>query len=101
MPRPELVLWNASIIDCRTPHPVERTRITMRGGRIEQVGNIEGSPPPDAIDLGGRFVLPGLIDAHIHLAHDPKILDAAAPSRPLRPAEPPSRQLGCFAPANA
>ena len=101
MPRPELVLWNASIIDCRTPHPVERTRITMRGGRIEQVGNIEGSPPPDAIDLGGRFVLPGLIDAHIHLADDPKMLEAAALPRPLQGEEPRPRELVYFALANA
>jgi len=101
MPDPDLVLWNASIIDCRAPHPVEVMQITVRGGRIVDVGAMEGSPPPDAIDLGGRFVLPGLIDAHIHLADDPKMLEAAALPKPLQGEEPRPRELVYFALANA
>ena len=97
----DLVLWNASIIDCRSPHPVEVMQITVRGGRIVDVGRMEGPPPPDAIDLCGRFVLPGLIDAHIHLADDPKMLEAAALPRPLQGEEPRPRELVYFALANA
>jgi cytosine deaminase len=38
--------------------------LTLRDGIIADL-----APPPDAagIDLGGRLVLPGLIDAHVHL----------------------------------
>jgi imidazolonepropionase-like amidohydrolase len=101
MPNPDLVLWDATVIDCRAPHPVEGMRITVRGGRIEQVDAAEGPPPPDAIDVAGRFVLPGLIDAHIHLADDPKMLEAAALPKPLQGEEPRPRELVYFALANA
>jgi len=101
MPNPDLVLWDATLIDCRAPHPVEGMRITVRGGRIEQVDAAEGPPPPNAIDVAGRFVLPGLIDAHIHLADDPKMLEAAALPKPLQGEEPRPRELVYFALANA
>ena len=101
MPNPDLVLWDATLIDCRAPHPVEGMRITVRGGRIEQVDAAEGPPPPDAIDVAGRFVLPGLVDAHIHLADDPKMLEAAALPKPLQGEEPRPRELVYFALANA
>ena len=101
MPNPDLVLWDATVIDCRAPHPVEGMRITVRGGRIEQVDVAEGPRPPDAIDVAGRFVLPGLVDAHIHLADDPKMLEAAALPKPLQGEEPRPRELVYFALANA
>lgn len=101
MPQGHLVLWNASIIDCRVPHPVEGMCITVRGGRIDHVDAAEGPPPPGAIDVRGRFVLPGLIDAHIHLADDPKMLEAAALPKPLQGEEPRPRELVYFALANA
>ena len=101
MPNPDLVLWDATVIDCRAPHPVEGMRITVRSGRIAQVDVAEGPRPPDAIDVAGRFVLPGLIDAHIHLADDPKMLEAAALPKPLQGEEPRPRELVYFALANA
>jgi imidazolonepropionase-like amidohydrolase len=46
--------------------PLEDATIVYRGGRIESVGS--GPAPPDltVFDGRGRWVLPGLIDAHIH-----------------------------------
>ena len=42
--------------------------IVLEGGRIAQAG--EGISVPagaDVLDLAGRFVTPGLIDAHVHM----------------------------------
>jgi predicted amidohydrolase YtcJ len=47
--------------------------IAVRGGRIEEVGEsaevlkLRG-PETQVIDLGGKFVMPGFNDAHLHLA---------------------------------
>jgi imidazolonepropionase-like amidohydrolase len=45
--------------------------VLIRDGRIAQVGT--GLAPPDGaavIDAGGRFLMPGLWDMHVHLAGD-------------------------------
>jgi imidazolonepropionase-like amidohydrolase len=97
----DIVLWNASIIDGRDQHPVERRRVSISGGKIVEVGPAVGAPPRGAVDLGGRFLLPGLIDAHIHLADDPKMLEKAALPKPLHGEEPRPRELVYFALANA
>jgi len=52
---------------------VERPQILITDERITSVGR-QGDPvPADAkrVDLGGRTVLPGLIDMHVHLTSDP------------------------------
>jgi imidazolonepropionase-like amidohydrolase len=98
----DIVLWSATIIDARTPKPVERRTITVRDGRISEVGETVGTSAPEgALDVTGRFVMPGLIDAHIHLTADPKMLGPLAP-RPRREGEEPrARELVYFVLANA
>ena len=56
----------ARLLDVRAGRYVERPVVVVRGGRIESIGT---SAPAGArtIDLGGRTLLPGLIDAHTHV----------------------------------
>ena len=60
------------------------TAIVIDGGRIAEV--LPGSPRVDdaqSIDAGGRVVLPGLIDAHVHVTattHDLTTLGLQPPS---------------------
>ena len=97
-----LVLWNASVIDSRNPRPIERMCITVRNGRIDQVrGAEEAAAPAGAVDATGKFVMPGLIDAHIHLTDDPKMLEKAAPPRAMQGEEPRPRELVYFILANS
>lgn len=45
---------------------VDGDRIVASGPRAD-VATQAGPSAGDAVDLGGRFVLPGLVDAHVHL----------------------------------
>ena len=65
----ELDLVNATLIDGTGAAPRKGVTVSVRGGRIALLA--EGTPAPIAgvrrIDLGGRYLLPGLIDAHSHI----------------------------------
>jgi imidazolonepropionase-like amidohydrolase len=47
----------------------ERVSVLVEGGRIARLAEASEAPPEGAraIDLGGRTLLPGLIDAHAHV----------------------------------
>ena len=98
----ELVLWNATIIDARSTTPLERMCITVRGDKIDAVRPVDGGRAPDsAIDIGGCYVIPGLIDAHIHIGNDPNMLGNLAVPPLLKGEAPRSRELVYFVLANA
>ena len=64
-----IALVNANLIDGESDSPRSGTTILIREGRIERVGDQGGNVPSDytVIDLAGRWVMPGLIDAHTHI----------------------------------
>ena len=67
-----VVIHAGTLLD-RPGHPPRRNAsIIVRGGRIEAVQDGFVAPPAGArlIDLSDRFVLPGLIDSHVHLTSD-------------------------------
>ena len=68
VPGPEpIALTNASVVNVRTGAVLRNATVVLRGGRIESVGT--GSAPTGvrAMDLRGRYAVPGLIDAHVHI----------------------------------
>lgn len=69
-----LVLRNATVIDGTGAPPRPGMTLVLQGSAITALGPDGALPlPEDAAvrDLSGGFVLPGLIDAHVHLATDP------------------------------
>jgi imidazolonepropionase-like amidohydrolase len=63
---PFLALTNANVIDGISNQPRRQITVLVRDGKILAVGTII----PDGatiIDLKGRWLLPGLIDAHVHV----------------------------------
>ena len=65
----DLAITNAVVIDGTGAEPVEGATVVVRDGKIESVSR-DGSVPEGVrlIDLEGRYLLPGLIDAHVHIA---------------------------------
>lgn len=64
-----LAIVDATIIDGTGGVPIENGTILMVGGRIVQVGNASVVLPPHVqkIDAAGQYVIPGLMDANVHL----------------------------------
>ena len=69
-----LLLTHATLIDMTGTPPRANTTLVIRDGRIAAIYPDGSQPAPaDAMarDLNGEFVLPGLIDAHVHNATEP------------------------------
>jgi len=71
--RPRLLIKNGTLIDGSGCDPVPNTLVVVEGNRIAHVGPADGSLRPESpddtvIDAAGKFILPGLIDAHCHIS---------------------------------
>ena len=65
-----VVLTHANIVDGVRGAYATNATVVIRDGKIADIVTGPFSPPTDAqvIDVGGRYVLPGLIDCHTHIA---------------------------------
>ncbi len=73
------------MVDLEAGRLVGPVVVVVRGERIESVAAGEAVKPPAGLrvlDLGERTLLPGLIDAHVHLAWGPPPAGAASQDLP-------------------
>lgn len=68
LPQEAIALINASVVNVRTGEIRRGVTVVSRAGRIDSVGAGAAPSGVRAIDLKGRYVVPGLIDAHVHIA---------------------------------
>jgi imidazolonepropionase-like amidohydrolase len=62
-----LALTNANVVDPRDGRIAPRATVVIRDGRIDSVGAGPAPAGAEVLDLGGRYLVPGLIDAHVHI----------------------------------
>ena len=60
----------ATVLDPSSEGTIDNATVVVRHGEIVSV-EIGGKAPDDAhiMDLDGRFLVPGLIDAHVHISN--------------------------------
>jgi imidazolonepropionase-like amidohydrolase len=64
----EILLKNGNIITI-SGADIKGGDILIKGSKIEKIGNnIKAGPDTLVIDLNGRWVMPGIIDSHSHIA---------------------------------
>jgi imidazolonepropionase-like amidohydrolase len=66
------VFENFTLIDGTGRPPVAAAAMVVRDGKIEYAGPRSGMRAPagaERLDLAGRWVMPGLIDLHVHLGN--------------------------------
>ena len=68
-----MVIYDGTLIDCVTAVPKHHQAVLVNGDKIEAIGTVgQMQLPADAeyVDARGKTILPGLIDAHIHITGD-------------------------------
>jgi imidazolonepropionase-like amidohydrolase len=64
-----VLIQGATLIDGTDSPPISDTDILLEGGRIRQIGQLDDVSLPSGaqiIEAQGKYVIPGLIDMHVH-----------------------------------
>lgn len=76
-PEPRIVIVHAGQLLDRPGRPVRGpSTVVIRDGRVVEVrdghvaASAAGFPAAEVVDLRGHYVLPGLVDSHVHLTSD-------------------------------
>ena len=75
-PTTTTVLDDVTLIDGTGAAALPGARLVVAGGRIQRVGRMAEVAVPagaELVTLGGRTIMPGLVDAHFHIEDDPKL----------------------------
>jgi enamidase len=81
VPPPEIVfetqpiaILNGMLIDGTGAPAVQDAWVLLKDGRVEAVGSGASTVPPhggyEEIDAGGKTIMPGLADAHVHISRE-------------------------------
>jgi imidazolonepropionase-like amidohydrolase len=85
-----IILHGARLLDVKHGRMLKPGEVLVEGDRIVEVGSAVKHPAgAEVIDLGDRTLLPGLIDAHVHLflhpgAEDLQTVQESVPQRTIQ-----------------
>ena len=88
-PSHPIVLHAARLLDVKNGRIIKPAEVLIEGERITEVGaSVKHPAAAEVIDLGDRTLLPGLIDAHVHLflhpgAEDLQTVQESVPQRTI------------------
>jgi imidazolonepropionase-like amidohydrolase len=78
----EVLIKNAVVMTV-THGNIQNGSVYIKDGKIAAVGqNVTGPPGATVIDAGGKYLTPGIIDSHSHIALDDDINEATSPVTP-------------------
>ncbi|HEY4221960.1 MAG TPA: 5'-deoxyadenosine deaminase [Myxococcota bacterium] len=66
-PTLDLVLKGATVVTCDASDRVLVGDVLVRGDKIVEVGDVKASPGARTVDAKGCIVMPGFVQAHVHL----------------------------------
>lgn len=77
------IIENATVISPERLAPLTHGDVLIRDGRIVSVGrHLAAGPHARRIDASGRFLIPGLIDSHVHVGHSAALDEDAVAAHP-------------------
>lgn len=78
-----VVIEDVTLISPERPLTVAHTSVVIRNGRIAEIApDLVAGPHATRIEGHGRFLIPGLIDSHVHVADMTLLDDDAAEAHP-------------------
>lgn len=86
-PQSALLIRDVTVIDGTGAAPSGPLSVSIVDGRIAAIGvasEVRGEPGARVIDGSGRYLIPGLIDAHAHVTMGPVRIDTSGPVPAMR-----------------
>lgn len=70
----DLLIQNATLIDGTGKPPRESISVLIRRGKIAEINQAIKAEGMDTLDVHGTYMLPGLIDSHMHMMWGPGVV---------------------------
>jgi imidazolonepropionase-like amidohydrolase len=81
--RESVAIEDVTLISPERAAPLPHASVVIRDGRIAEVGtNVATTSGAKRVDARGRFLIPGLIDSHVHIGHSAALDDDAIDAHP-------------------
>lgn len=78
-----VVIKDVTLISPERAAPLLHADVVLRDGKIVQIGtNLVPGPRAQRINGSGQFLIPGLIDSHVHVGHSAALDDNATAAHP-------------------